>query len=80
MGKWERAALWELYRRQGKLVDANVTRGVTFRTHEALHARGYVTVRRNKHEQVQYWQITDRGIAAVKEIPEEDAPSLRPDK
>lgn len=80
MDKWERVALWELYRRRGKLVHADLMRRVTFRTHEALHARGYVSVRRNKHGQVEYWQITDRGIAAVKEIPEEEAPSLRPDK
>ncbi|MGB3338703.1 MAG: hypothetical protein WBA73_16130 [Devosia sp.] len=80
MGKWERVGLWELYRRRGKLVDVDLMRGVAWSTHEALHTRGYVTVRRNKHEQIVYWQINDRGIEAVKKIPEEPSPSFRPGK
>lgn len=77
LGKWERVALWELFRRRGKLVDANMMRGVTFRTHDSLKARGYVTRRDDENGQARYWQITKKGIEAVKKLPEEVRPALR---
>lgn len=77
LGKWEKVALWELYRRRDQWLDANVMAGVTFRTHGALKARGYVSTRNDEHGNVQYWQINQKGIEAVQDIPEEPSPKYR---
>lgn len=77
MGKWERVALWELYRHRGKPIDAGIMRGVTFRTHERLKARGYVSIKADRYGHARFWKITPKGIEAIKGIPEEQPPELR---
>lgn len=77
LGKWERVALWELCRRRGKLVGADVMRRIGPQTHESLALRGYVSVRRNEGGQIRYLQINGAGIEALNGLPEEAPPQVR---